>query len=305
MKRGWTCLLSAAIVALAALPASAAVDVQLNLRYTDPANATGGGTWELLVKSSAANGLAGLSVNIGGNLGVTAANTPSNAITPNTSVFTNTDNVFVFAPLAGLTNIALGEDFAPNPAPPVVVGVGTATFPIASGRRQDDDLFANGVFTDFWDNSTLVASGSWTGARPTLTAANVQANEYNAGVTAGVQATIGTVSVRGDSLALGEIFAGDANRDGRVNINDFSLLNTNYGKPGTFAWGDGDFNSSTGGTNEVNINDFSLLNGVNYNGAPHGAVPFAAVPEPGSLTLLGLAAFGIRGFVRRSFLRRN
>jgi ELWxxDGT repeat protein len=49
------------------------------------------------------------------------------------------------------------------------------------------------------------------------------------------------------------VFKGDANRDRTVNIGDFSILATNFNKPGTFS--QGDFNYS----GQVEIGDFSIL----------------------------------------------
>ena len=216
MKRGLVLTLAAAMVAAMAGPALAVVDVQLNLRYTDPNNPTGGGSWDLLVKSNGAQGLAGIQAKIGGALGVTGIDLPANAIT-----------------------------------------------------------------------------GTWTGARPTLVAADISVNEFNAtgGAVAG---TLGTVSVRGDSVGVDGLKAGDANRDGQVNIADFNILADKFGDAGTFGWNDGDFNSS----GSVNIADFNLL--ADAFGDPASPAPaIAAVPEPASVVLLGLAAAGGLAIRRR------
>lgn len=277
MKRGLVLSLGAALVAAMAGPAFAVVDVQLNLRYTDPNNPTGGGTWNLLAQSNTAGmqGLAGLNITIGGNLGVTGVDTPLAAITPNAAVFTAATSIFKFEGDATSTNIAIGDDLAGALVLNVGKGVGTP------GNVAADDLFpANSVA---WDNSALLASGSWTGARPTITLVN--ANEFN-GASAAVLATNGDLKVRGDSVGVDGLKPGDANRDGLVNINDFSLLSSNYNKPGVKTWDNGDFNSSA----NVNINDFSLLS-ANYNKPGPVAPPIAAVPEPSSMVLVCAAAF--------------
>jgi hypothetical protein len=49
------------------------------------------------------------------------------------------------------------------------------------------------------------------------------------------------------------VFAGDANRDRTIDIQDFAILGTNFNQPGTFS--DGDFNYS----GMTDINDFSIL----------------------------------------------
>ncbi len=63
MKRSVTLsLFAVALTALCATTAQAVVDVQLNLRYTDPADPSEGGSWDLLVQSTAVNGVKGLNV---------------------------------------------------------------------------------------------------------------------------------------------------------------------------------------------------------------------------------------------------
>ena len=285
MKRGLILTLAAAMVAAMAGPALAVVNVQLNLRYTNPNNPTGGGSWDLLVQSTGAQGLAGIQAKIGGNLGVTGVDTPLAAITPNAAVFTAANSVFKFQTVGGKTEIVTGDDL--NGVKVLNVGKGGVT----PGNVAADDLFpSNSVF---WDNSALLASGNWTGARPTLVAADILVNEFDAGGVA-VPGTLGTVSVRGDSVGVDGLKLGDANRDGRVNINDFSLLSGSYSPPapltGTKNWGNGDFN----GDGNVTINDFSLMtSGGNYNGGISNPPAIAAVPEPSALVLAGLALAGL------------
>lgn len=277
MKRGLVMTLAAAMVAAMAGPAFAVVDVQLNLRYTDPNNPTGGGSWDLLVKSSGAQGLAGIQAKIGGALGVTGVDTPLAAITPNAAVFTAATSVFKFQTVGGKTEIVAGDDLAGAKILNVGKGAGTP------GNVAADDLFtSNSVF---WDNSALIASGNWTGARPTLVAADLAVNEFD-GAGNAIAGTLGTVSVRGDSVGVDGMKPGDANRDGVVNQLDFSILAANFNQANT-TWNQGNFNSATG-TNQL---DFSIL-AANFNlTAP--APPISAVPEPATAALLGVALLGL------------
>ena len=48
---------------------------------------------------------------------------------------------------------------------------------------------------------------------------------------------------------------GDANLDGKVDINDLSSVLTNYDKSTGMTWSDGDFN----GDGKVDINDLSIV----------------------------------------------
>ncbi len=286
MKRGLVLTLTAAMVAAMAGPALAVVDVQLNLRYTDPANPTGGGSWDLLVKSSGAQGLAGIKATIGGNLGVTGVDTPLAAITPNAPVFTAATSVFKFTGTAASTEIVAGDDLAGS----LILNVGKGG--VTPGNVAADDLFpANSTF---WDNSAMIASGNWTGARPTLVAANILVNEFDAGGVA-VAGTLGTVSVRGDSVGVDGLKPGDANRDGLVNGDDFNLLALNFGAAGTKTWGQGDFNSSA----TVNGDDFNLL-ALNFGTPSTPAPAVAAVPEPASVAMVAIASLGLLAVRRRS-----
>lgn len=271
MKRGLVLSLCAAAVVAMTSPALADIDVQLNLRYTDPNNATGGGTWDLLVQDNgASNGVAGIKVDLIGDVGVTGVDTgPVTA-----GVFNNTDDVFRFQLLgSGNTEIVAGDNLDGPGASLTGVGKGAGT----PGNVADDDLFLGGASSG-WNDSALIASGSWTGARPDI--AQILANEFD-GTTA-VSASIAISSVRGDSVGVDMLRPGDANRSGGVTIDDFNLLAANFGGSGT--WNTGDFNSS--GT--VTIEDFNLL-AANF-GSTSAPPAISAVPEPTSIAILTFGA---------------
>ena len=80
---------------------------------------------------------------------------------------------------------------------------------------------------------------------------------------------------------------GDANLDGKVDINDLSKVLTNYDKTG-MTWADGDFN----GDGKVDINDLSKVL-TNYD-KTSALSAVSVVPEPSFAVLLGvlLAATG-------------
>jgi hypothetical protein len=107
-------------------------------------------------------------------------------------------------------------------------------------------------------------------------------------------------TVVGDPLMKWKVLLpGDANMDGKVGVEDLSLLgaywqNYDASKAGGYWWGHGDFNCD----GRININDFSLLGaywGQVSDWAPSGSSSvgpldmnqfLASIPEPPSLILV-------------------
>jgi hypothetical protein len=85
---------------------------------------------------------------------------------------------------------------------------------------------------------------------------------------------------------------GDANLDGVVDINDLTIVLTNYGQSGA-NWLTGDFD----GSGTVDINDLTIvLANYNQNGSATG---LAAVPEPASLLVAAGGLIGLLAVVWR------
>jgi hypothetical protein len=147
---------------------------------------------------------------------------------------------------------------------------------------------------------------------PSLAASYANTNYFvgmpgtpGAGSPAGTSNTSSTAyTASPTTVNLTDALPGDVNLDGTVNIQDFNILNGNFGT-GTSGWTHGDLNND----GSVNIQDFNILNG-NFGqslitGAPAGiALPSAllaeiqaeagAVPEPTSALLLaGGAMFSL------------
>ncbi len=90
---------------------------------------------------------------------------------------------------------------------------------------------------------------------------------------------------------------GDANLDGRVDVNDLTVVLTNFGTSGA-TWATGDFV----GDGKVDVNDLTIVLanfGRTFGAASGGNV--SAVPEPSTLALV--AAIGLLGFVWRRLAR--
>ena len=89
---------------------------------------------------------------------------------------------------------------------------------------------------------------------------------------------------------------GDANLAGRVDINDLTIVLTNFGQTG-LTWSQGDFTYD----GRVNINDLTAV--LSHFGQTLGASQTvdcsAAVPEPSSLVLLGTVLALLLYFCRR------
>ena len=94
------------------------------------------------------------------------------------------------------------------------------------------------------------------------------------------------------ALVMKQSVSGDANLDGKVDINDLTIVLAHYGQTGT-TWAQGEFT----GDGTVDINDLTIV--LAHYGQTAGASVggMAAVPEPSTLALIGVAAIGLFGFV--------
>ena len=89
---------------------------------------------------------------------------------------------------------------------------------------------------------------------------------------------------------------GDANLDGRVDINDLTITLSNFGQTG-MTWSQGNFTYD----GRVDINDLTIVL-TNFDrslAAPPLAAGFASVPEPSTLVLLGITVLALLAFIRR------
>ena len=143
------------------------------------------------------------------------------------------------------------------------------------------------------DSSTIRPAGRQCGpvrlAALAVTAVNTTIDAYGIddnGDIAGIVNNPGSGAYAGYFLSTA--IPGDANVDGRVVINDLTIVLAHYNQAGT-VWSQGEFT----GSGTVDINDLTIVL-AHYNqtfGAAGDAVK--AVPEPASLALLGASAAAI------------
>jgi hypothetical protein len=89
------------------------------------------------------------------------------------------------------------------------------------------------------------------------------------------------------------ILDGDANLDGKVDINDLTVVLAHYNQTG-MTWTQGEFT----GSGTVDINDLTIVL-ADYGQSAGAAAGVGAVPEPGTLALLAAGLVGLLACVWR------
>ncbi len=155
--------------------------------------------------------------------------------------------------------------------------VGTSwDYPLPGDYQYHAFLYSNGTMEDL---NNLVNAPGWT--LEEATAIN------NSGQIVG-WANMG-------ALLLTPLEPGDANGDGRVDINDLTIVLSNFGQTG-MAWSQGCMDGDPSGT--VDMNDLTIVLS-NYGYGVTAAAGVKAVPEPASLVLLLAALACLLATMRR------
>jgi hypothetical protein len=318
MKRGLVFTLCALAVAASGSVAHAqlgATDIalSLNLRYTDPADPSEGGTWYLVAKTGSTDGIAGVSAfiqNINtagmllGNGGVAANGYAAVSSTDIGSIVATAPNSPYNGTFSGFVNVVYGQNTA-------AVENGSIKLDVGGGAGTPGNITTDPLRNTAWNNAALLASGTFGATRPvfgtagtTITAGNVlpvgatAVPPANAALAATNMSGANLV-VRGDSLAsLGlnanpaaGLRGGDINRDGTTDFGDFLVLQANYNQTPR-GWDTGDVNDD----GVADFGDFLVIQS-NYNQTV--PAPVSAVPEPASVALAGLSAMCGLAVVRR------
>jgi hypothetical protein len=161
--------------------------------------------------------------------------------------------------------------------------VATITARIASGRNGGA-----------WNGNGIITSQS-AATTSNLTSIGV-ASASDVGITATAIWSGQTVSA-GSTLVM-YTYGGDANLDGKLNVDDYGRIDTNIGL-GTSGWFNGDFNYD----GKVNVDDYGILDSnIGIQGAPFSTALAAtarvarlsAVPEPSLGSFVGAVALLMR-----------
>jgi hypothetical protein len=162
-------------------------------------------------------------------------------------------------------------------------------------------------------------TGNWSGATGIVTSQSNATNGSNytsIGVATAAQVLPNTATetalwagqtVTGTDTLVMYTYGGDANLDGKINIDDYGHIDTSIGI-GLTGWFNGDFNYD----GIINIDDYGIIDvnigiqGAPFSTASQSLASFAdqpaatAVPEPASLSILAFIAAGTMPRRRRS-----
>ena len=101
-------------------------------------------------------------------------------------------------------------------------------------------------------------------------------------------AGIGTVNGQTHGFELEQAIGGDANLDGTVDVNDLTIVLSNFGQS-SMTWTTGDFN----GDGRVDVNDLTILLSNFGQSLGSSAAAMAPVPEPASWRLAAAGTVGL------------
>jgi hypothetical protein len=199
-----------------------------------------------------------------------------------------------------------------------IFDVGGSGLAVASGAQLDltvGKLIARAPSAQLgtWNGSTYTAltgliqsgrnGGTWDG--PGIMTSDSNGGDHNEigiatasqalGISATQTGTWMSQSVNGSDVLVMYTYGGDANLDGKINIDDYGRIDASVGQSGSvFGWYNGDFNYD----GKINIDDYGIIDSnIGSQGPPLGIAPaslagiaqadgITAVPEPASILLL-------------------
>ena len=180
--------------------------------------------------------------------------------------------------------------------------VGKETIPVSDLINHPEETFQQGLFyLQLWSDPALESTGTspyGTYAQAYAASATGAAGVYVAQMApfkvdfgAGSVLSANDMGMYMPAVVLkSAVFPGDANGDGRVDVNDLTIVLSHFGQTG-MTWPQGDFN----GDGRVDVNDLTIVltNFGQTAGATDAGSPLA-VPEP---SVLLLALIGLAGLL--------
>ncbi|MEO6435422.1 MAG: hypothetical protein ABIP55_06625, partial [Tepidisphaeraceae bacterium] len=193
--------------------------------------------------------------------------------------------------------------------------------PASKLQLNDNDLivdYAGPTPAGSWNGSTYTGvvgyvktarnGGTWNGASGITTAASDALTGLTTLAVAEAADVLDLTGTQTDtwngqtvdatSVLVTYTYAGDANLDGKIGIDDYGQIDFNVGSSGSvFGWYNGDFNYD----GQINIDDYGIIDfNVTAQGAPlSGALGLgsgvASVPEPAGVSLLAASLIGLLG----------
>jgi autotransporter-associated beta strand protein len=153
---------------------------------------------------------------------------------------------------------------------------------------------ATGRNTGAWDGASGIVTSQSDATSGTLTSIGIATAAQAKGIATTATATWAGQTVTGSDTLVMYTYGGDANLDGKLNVDDYGRIDSNIGL-GTAGWYNGDFNYD----GKVNVDDYGIIDSnIGIQGPPFSTGPgngaasltLAAVPEPAAISSLSLAA---------------
>jgi autotransporter-associated beta strand protein len=173
--------------------------------------------------------------------------------------------------------------------------VGTATAGVYDGVSG---LIQTGHNGGGWGGATGIVTSQSQATTSNITSIGVASASQVKGIAATATATFAGQTVTGSDTLVMYTYGGDANLDGKINVDDYTRIDFNV-PLGSSGWYNGDFNYD----GKINVDDYTIIDfNVGIQGAQFptagGISGVTAVPEPGTAGAL-LSALGLVAGTRR------
>ena len=162
----------------------------------------------------------------------------------------------------------------------------------------------NGNSTPLWDGNGIITSQTQATTSNFTSIGVATAQQVKSLATASDTAVWAGQTVTGSDTLVMYTYGGDANLDGKINVDDYGRIDLNI-PLGTSGWFNGDFNYD----GQINVDDYGIIDfNIGIQGAPFptgassgasGLSGVSAVPEPAGIAMLSLAGLSVLARRRR------